>query len=220
MREDNAKNGTGSASGVAWNSNIWDIPGEGRRPPYIGLAHELIHAWHNAYGIMKHVYADEEDFTVGLTSHAAGPDGRTGDHHREHDPSRARHSDPSQILRRRGTNPPKGIPLIRCKGSSPLGRAGRLARSPGGQPANDTAHPRLSRHCRPRRPARRALEGCQFATGLVQQKSRVFSKLCFWRVIDECATEELALKSKPSLEFADIQRSCATIMAALLSLTQ
>jgi Effector protein len=51
VREDNAKNGTGAASGVAWNSNVWDIPGERRRPPYIGLAHELIHAWHNAYGI-------------------------------------------------------------------------------------------------------------------------------------------------------------------------
>jgi Effector protein len=69
VREDNAKNGTGAASGVAWNSNVWDIPGERRRPPYIGHAHELIHAWHNAYGIKKQVYADEEDFTVGLNQY-------------------------------------------------------------------------------------------------------------------------------------------------------
>jgi len=61
-----AKDGTGSASGVAWNSNIWVIPDQGQRPPFIGLAHELIHAWHNAYGIKKQDYDDEENFTVGL----------------------------------------------------------------------------------------------------------------------------------------------------------
>lgn len=66
VSETDAKNGTGSASGVAWNSNVWVIPGQGQRPPYIGLAHELIHAWHNAYGIKKQDYDDEENFTVGL----------------------------------------------------------------------------------------------------------------------------------------------------------
>ena len=111
VREDNAKNGTGTASGVAWNSNIWDIPGEGRRPPYIGLAHELIHAWHNAYGIMKQVYEEEEDFTVGLNQYMLPDfDGRTGDHHRKHDPSRARRSDPSQILGGVGQTHRKGFP--------------------------------------------------------------------------------------------------------------
>ena len=66
VNEIDAKNGTGSASGVAWNSNIWVIPQQGQRPPYIGLAHELIHAWHNAYGIKRQNYDDEENFTVGL----------------------------------------------------------------------------------------------------------------------------------------------------------
>jgi hypothetical protein len=69
VSEAEAKNGTGSASGVAWNSNIWVIPGQGQRPPYIGLAHELIHAWHNAYGTKKADYDDEENFTVGLGQH-------------------------------------------------------------------------------------------------------------------------------------------------------
>ena len=66
VSEDNAKNGTGSPSGVAWNSNVWVIPGQGQRPPFIGLSHELIHAWHNAHGIKKQDYDDEESFTVGL----------------------------------------------------------------------------------------------------------------------------------------------------------
>lgn len=66
VNENDAKNGAGTSSGVAWNSNIWVIPDQGQRPPYIGLAHELIHAWHNAYGIKKANYDDEENFTVGL----------------------------------------------------------------------------------------------------------------------------------------------------------
>jgi hypothetical protein len=66
VSEINAKNGTGSPSGVAWNSNIWVVPGQGQRPPFIGLAHELIHAWHNAYGLKKQDYDDEESFTVGI----------------------------------------------------------------------------------------------------------------------------------------------------------
>lgn len=67
VNEVNAKTaGTGSASGVAWNSNIFAIPGQGPRPPFIGLAHELIHAWHNALGTKKADYDDEEAFTVGL----------------------------------------------------------------------------------------------------------------------------------------------------------
>jgi hypothetical protein len=66
VSEANAKNGTGSSSGVAWNSNVFAIPDQGQRPPFIGLAHELIHAWHNGYGIKKADYDDEENFTVGL----------------------------------------------------------------------------------------------------------------------------------------------------------
>lgn len=66
VNELNAKNGGGSASGVAWNCNIFAIPGQGPRPPYIGLAHELIHAWHNAMGTKKDSYDEEESFTVGL----------------------------------------------------------------------------------------------------------------------------------------------------------
>lgn len=67
VNELNAKApGVGSASGVAWNSNIFAIPGQGPRPPFVGLAHELIHAWHNALGTKKQDYDDEEAFTVGL----------------------------------------------------------------------------------------------------------------------------------------------------------
>lgn len=67
VSEGNAKSaGVGSASGVAWNCNVIAIPGQGTRPPFIGLAHELIHAWHNAKGTKKQDYDDEENFTVGL----------------------------------------------------------------------------------------------------------------------------------------------------------
>jgi hypothetical protein len=66
VNELNATNGTGTASGVAWNSNVYKIPQQGQRPPFIGLAHELIHAWHNAWGTKQGSYDDEENFTVGL----------------------------------------------------------------------------------------------------------------------------------------------------------
>jgi hypothetical protein len=70
VNEVNAKNGTGSGSGVHWNPNIWTVPGQGMRPPYIGLAHELVHAWHNARGTKKGDYDEEEQFTVGLGQYA------------------------------------------------------------------------------------------------------------------------------------------------------
>jgi len=67
VSEANAKAaGIGSASGVSWNSNVYVVPGQGPRPPFIGLSHELIHAWHNALGTKKADYDDEEAFTVGL----------------------------------------------------------------------------------------------------------------------------------------------------------
>lgn len=66
VREDLAKNGIGSPSGVAWNPNIYVVPGQGSRPPFIGLAHELVHAWHNVNGIKRQNYDEEEEFTVGL----------------------------------------------------------------------------------------------------------------------------------------------------------
>ena len=58
--------GIGTASGLAWNSNVFAVPGQGSRPPFIGLAHELVHVWHNARGIKKADYDEEEEFTVGL----------------------------------------------------------------------------------------------------------------------------------------------------------
>ncbi len=69
ISEEKAANGTGSPSAVWWNSAVFEIPGQGKRPPFIGLAHELIHAWHNAHGIKKPTYDDEENFTVGLAAY-------------------------------------------------------------------------------------------------------------------------------------------------------
>lgn len=66
VSELNAKNGQGSASAVYWNPNIWYVPGRGSRPAFIGLAHELVHAWHNAHGTKRGNYDEEEMFTVGL----------------------------------------------------------------------------------------------------------------------------------------------------------
>ncbi len=66
----NAMNGTGSASGVYWNPNIFVVPERGYRPPFIGLAHELVHAWHNALGTKKGNYDEEESFTVGIGIYA------------------------------------------------------------------------------------------------------------------------------------------------------
>jgi len=70
VNEITAKNGTGSASAVYWNSSIWVTPVSGQRPPFIGLAHELVHAWHAALGTKKQNYDDEEMFTVGLGQYA------------------------------------------------------------------------------------------------------------------------------------------------------
>lgn len=61
-----AKGGGGCGSAVFFNPAVEVIPGQGARPPFIGLAHEMVHAWHNAMGTKKDTYDNEESFTVGL----------------------------------------------------------------------------------------------------------------------------------------------------------
>ena len=70
INELHAKGGGGTPSAVYWNPNIWSVPGKGSRPPFIGLAHELVHAMHNAEGTKKNSYDEEEEFTVGLGQYA------------------------------------------------------------------------------------------------------------------------------------------------------
>jgi hypothetical protein len=46
--------GRGSATNIRWNSSQILIPLTGKHvPPFIGLAHELIHAYHHLYGLKK-----------------------------------------------------------------------------------------------------------------------------------------------------------------------
>lgn len=66
VSELDACNGTGSASYIEFNPNIWVVPGQGPRPPYIALAHEMIHALHNALGTAIQEVAEEENMTVGI----------------------------------------------------------------------------------------------------------------------------------------------------------
>lgn len=61
-----AKGGGGCGSVVFYNPTTVTIPGQGDRPPFIGMAHELVHAWHNAMGTKKGSYDAEESYTVGL----------------------------------------------------------------------------------------------------------------------------------------------------------
>lgn len=61
-----AEGGGGCASAVFFNPEVTEVPGQGARPPFIGLAHELIHAWHNAMGTKQPSVDSEEEFTVGL----------------------------------------------------------------------------------------------------------------------------------------------------------
>jgi hypothetical protein len=68
--ETRATGGAGCATAVYFNPTVWVVPGQGSRPPFIGLAHELVHAWHNAYGTKKGSYDEEEQFTVGLGVYA------------------------------------------------------------------------------------------------------------------------------------------------------
>jgi hypothetical protein len=57
--------GSGSTSAIEWDPNVVVTP-DGSRPPYIGLAHELIHARRNLLGISRGNAADDEAETVGL----------------------------------------------------------------------------------------------------------------------------------------------------------
>jgi hypothetical protein len=61
--------GTGSVSAVTWNPNGISTP-DGSRPSFIGLAHELIHAYYNLLGTAMMNAKDEEYRTVGLAPHA------------------------------------------------------------------------------------------------------------------------------------------------------
>ncbi|MEZ5670661.1 MAG: M91 family zinc metallopeptidase [Alphaproteobacteria bacterium] len=67
--EDDACNGNGCVSMVKYNHNTINTP-DGVRPNFIGLAHELVHAWHNLNGVAKTERMDEEHFTVGLNGYA------------------------------------------------------------------------------------------------------------------------------------------------------
>jgi Effector protein len=69
-KEDDACNGIGTVTMVKYNHNTMWTP-DGNRPNFIGLAHELTHAWHNLRGIAKPEVAEEEHFTVGLGAYSA-----------------------------------------------------------------------------------------------------------------------------------------------------
>jgi hypothetical protein len=65
MNELDACNGTGTISALTWNANSMSTPG-GARPPYIGLAHELVHCLYALKGEGYIATMDEENRTVGL----------------------------------------------------------------------------------------------------------------------------------------------------------
>ncbi len=62
---DKAKNGAGTPSVITYNPNVFLTP-DGKRPPYIGLAHELIHAYRNLYGISGGTTATDESMVCGF----------------------------------------------------------------------------------------------------------------------------------------------------------
>ena len=67
--EQNATNGIGVPTTIHWNPNEVNTP-TGPRPAFIGLAHELIHAWHNLRGDALMDDRWEEMATVGLYQYA------------------------------------------------------------------------------------------------------------------------------------------------------
>ncbi|HET8727163.1 MAG TPA: M91 family zinc metallopeptidase [Alphaproteobacteria bacterium] len=68
--ENDACNGNGCVTAVYWNPNILSSP-DGSRPPFIALAHELIHAMQNLRGTAYKDVRKEEYATVGLAPYAA-----------------------------------------------------------------------------------------------------------------------------------------------------
>jgi hypothetical protein len=61
--------GSGTTAAVVWNPNIISTP-QGERKASVGLAHELIHAYHYTNGLAISDYVNEELFTVGLIPYA------------------------------------------------------------------------------------------------------------------------------------------------------
>ena len=53
MSDSNACNATGTASAIKWDPQNKNAP-DGARPPFIGLAHELIHCYYNLRGGSLH----------------------------------------------------------------------------------------------------------------------------------------------------------------------
>lgn len=67
--ETGACNGNGSVTAICWNPNL--VMGDGgERPPFIALAHELIHAMNNLRGTAFQNNNIEEMATVGLGNYA------------------------------------------------------------------------------------------------------------------------------------------------------
>jgi hypothetical protein len=71
--EDKAKNGQGTTSAITYNPNMDKTP-DGKRPPWIGLAHELCHALHNINGEALADIVQEENMTVGIGDYAGDKD--------------------------------------------------------------------------------------------------------------------------------------------------
>lgn len=64
--------GTGTTSAIKYNPNVYVTP-DGTRPPYIGLAHELIHAHHNLYGTSMNNKHEDEYRVVGMGDYEGEP---------------------------------------------------------------------------------------------------------------------------------------------------
>jgi len=57
--EQAASDGTGAVSSIQWDPETKDTP-DGARPPFIALAHELIHCMHNLKGTSHLIGGDDE----------------------------------------------------------------------------------------------------------------------------------------------------------------
>ena len=63
---DASKTAVGCCSYIMFNPNIYVVPNQGPRPPYIGLAHEMVHCLHNLLGEAHQDTPTEESRTVGI----------------------------------------------------------------------------------------------------------------------------------------------------------